>query len=141
MEGLKGGQISELLSSEIARFMDAAIKRGDSNLYHNRRSTVRHHRTWPLFVARMDAEDTGDLNVTLRDISLQGIGFLCDAGFPVGCVLGIKLFWSEPNAPRVPAIVRHNQITLEGTFVGAEFAVNDPEACALIEKNLPSWYG
>ncbi len=129
------------LQREISRFLQVAAKPGQSDLYHNRRSTVRYHRACPLFVARLDNHNTEDLSVTLRDISNEGVGFYSDQPFPKGCIIGIKLFWAEPNAPRVPAIVRHQELTQQGFFIGAEFAASDAEACARVESETGKrWY-
>ncbi len=132
---------AEALRNEIARFMNAAVKRGNTDLYQNRRSSVRYHRSWPLFVTRMDTPKSRDLSVTLHNISNDGIGFLCDEGIPVGSVIGVKLFWSDPEAPRVPAVVRHVQITQEGILVGAQFMVHDHELCSLVTRQSAQWYG
>lgn len=132
---------AEALRKEIARFMNAAVKLGNTDLYQNRRSSVRYHRSWPMFVSRLDAPKVRDLSVTLHNISDDGIGFLCDEGLQVGAVIGVKLFWSDPEAPRVPAVVRHVQITQEGILVGAQFMVHDHELCRLVSRQHPRWYG
>ncbi|MCA9256227.1 MAG: PilZ domain-containing protein, partial [Phycisphaerales bacterium] len=93
-------------------------------------------------VVRLDVQGAGDIAGTLCDISDTGLGFLCDAGFRIGTLLGVKLFWSDVCSPRVPAIVRHCEIHPEGFLIGAEFAVGDPRACMAAEKTSSSrWYG
>jgi hypothetical protein len=132
---------TDQLAREISRFLNAASKHGNSDLYHNRRTAVRYHRAWPMFAARLDAPTIRDQSVTLHNISAGGIGFFCDEGFPVGSVIGIKLFWSDPCSPRVPAIVKHVQITPEGTLIGAEFAISDHGLRKMIAEKSRDWYG
>lgn len=129
------------LAQEITRFLNLAAKHGNSDLYHNRRSSVRYHRSWPMFVTLLDSPVLCDQSVTLHNISATGIGFFCDEGFPVGTVIGVKLFWSDPDSPRIPAIVKHNQITPEGTLVGAEFAINDHGLRKILLEKEGNWYG
>ncbi len=129
------------LQREISRFLQVALKPGASDMCHNRRSAVRYHRACPLFVARLDCRQAEDFSVTLHDVSNDGIGFYCDQPLPKGCLIGIKLFWAEANAPRVPAIVCHQELTQQGFLVGAQFAASDTEACAVIESETGKrWY-
>ncbi|MFH1419475.1 MAG: PilZ domain-containing protein [Planctomycetota bacterium] len=129
------------LQREISRFLQLAARPAYSDLYHNRRGAIRYHRACPLFVARLDSHPAEDISVTLHDISNEGIGFYCDQPLPKGCIIGIKLFWAEPNAPRVPAVVRHQELTQQGFLVGAQFAASDAEACARVEAETGKrWY-
>ncbi len=133
---------TEALRREIDRFMQAAVKHGQSDLYQNRRSSLRYHRSWPLLVAAVEMPEMDDLSVTLSDVSADGVGFFCDRSLPEGMLLGVKLFWMDPNSPRVPAIVRHQQITQQGFLVGAQFLFDDPTARDMIRRHATgSWYG
>ena len=140
MLGEARNAISDVYAREISRFMSLATEKGHSDLNVNRRGSMRHHQSWPMFVARLDAGESEDISVTMHDISSEGIGFFSDSGFPVGCTLGIKLFWSDPSALRIPVIVKHNEITQRGVLVGAQFAINDPGACGLAGRGV-QWYG
>jgi hypothetical protein len=133
--------LSQGLAREIARFLHSTIRRSNSDLYYNRRTEMRYHRSWPMFVARLDVKQPQDVSVTLYDISREGVGFYCDDGFPIGTPIAVKLFWSDPTSPRVPAVVQHNKITLEGTLVGAQFVLNDTQMCKLADLSKPGWYG
>ena len=132
---------SQALAHEISRFLHTTARQSNSDLYYNRRASVRYHRSWAMFVARLDIKQPQDISVTLHDISREGVGFLCDQGFPVGTPIAVKLFWSDPTSPRVPAVVKHNKITLEGTLVGAQFILTDADLCKLAESSKPAWYG
>lgn len=126
---------------EISRFLREATGRRNKFLTADRRGARRYHRSMPIFITRLDGHPKEDLSVTLDDISVSGIGFFSDIGFPVGAILSVKLFWSDPHATRVPAVVRHTEITQQGMHVGAEFIVSDNRACELIETTPASWYG
>ncbi len=130
---------ARVFQREIERFVEATAR--SALLYQNRRRKARHHRECPLLIARLPGGPDSDVAATLHDISSEGIGFLCDAGYPVGTVIGIKLFWSDSDATRVPAVVRHCEIHAEGFLVGAEFAVDDDRACNLIAQSPLAWYG
>ena len=132
--------LSMVLKREVARFLTSAAPTSRP-LYRNRRAAARYHRALPIFVYRLDKGRAFDVGATLQDISDDGIGFHCDEEFPLGAILGIKLFWSEPNAPRIPVIVRHWHVTQEGILIGAHFALNDAVACTLLEAGSRTWYG
>jgi hypothetical protein len=136
-----GGSISHIMSREISRFIDSAARGGRSELYVNRRSAARVHRSYPLLVARVDDGRGRDYSVTMANVSKEGVGFYCDTGFPVGSILGVKLFWSDPHSVRVPLLVCHNLITTRGVLVGGRFAIDDAAACELVEAWRPGWYG
>ena len=141
MSGLAVHPLAKVFEREIQRFVAAAADHGGAQLYRNRRAAARIHRSWPLLITRLGRRGDMDISGTLHDVSSGGIGFYCDHGFPVGALLGIKLFWSDPNTPRVPALVCHNQVHQEGILVGARFVVHDAEACALIDTGADAWYG
>ncbi len=133
--------LAKVFEREIARFVAAASHSNCSSLYRNRRSAARYHRSWPLLITPIGQGDESDLSATLHDVSSGGIGFFCDSGFPVGTFLGIKLFWSDPDTPRIPAVVRHARITQEGVLIGARFVVNSQKLCMLIDDGHHAWYG
>lgn len=141
MISLDVNPLSQVFEREINRFITRTAKPASPDLYQDRRASARFHRSWPLFVRQLDQKRHEDISCTLDNVSPRGIGFFCDSGFPVGTVLAVKLFWSDPNAPRVPAVVRHNQITQQGILVGAEFVIHDEAACAQIQEALSTWYG
>jgi hypothetical protein len=141
MSAIAPHPLAKVFEREIARFV-AAASRGDcTDLYRNRRSSARYHRSWPLLVTPIGQGDASDLSATLHDVSSGGIGFFCDSGFPVGTFLGIKLFWSDPDTPRIPAVVRHTRITQEGVLLGTRFIVNSEKLCTLIDNGRHAWYG
>ncbi|MCG8403973.1 MAG: PilZ domain-containing protein [Phycisphaerales bacterium] len=133
--------LSQVFLREIDRFIAKTIKPTSPGLYQDRRVSKRFHRSWPLFVTHLDEDPVVDISGTLDNISTKGIGFYCDSGFAVGTYLAVKLFWSDPHALRVPAVVRHNQMTQQGVLVGARFVLHDEDACELIQHKLVSWYG
>ncbi len=141
MHSISTNPVSMVFVREIERFV-AATSGTHQLLYRNRRNNRRQHRECPLLVVNLDISRSTDVAGTLCDISDEGLGFLCDAGFRGGTLIGVKLFWSDVCSPRVPAIIRHCEIHPEGFLIGAEFAVNDPNACKVIEKLAPpTWYG
>ncbi len=141
MASLAQGCMSDVLVREIGRFMKAAAKRGESDLYNNRRGATRFHRSWPLFVTRLGGSENEDISVTLDNISSGGLAFHCDEPFGVGALIGVKLFWSDPHSLWIPAQVRHQQITQQGFLVGASFEVHDPTLHRLVEERIGStWY-
>jgi hypothetical protein len=134
------GSSRYMLEREIRRFLEAA-RPGKPVLYRERRRAVRFHRSVPIFVANVDAHTAEDHRATLDDVSAAGIGFLSEEIFPVGSLLAVKLFWADPHAARVPAIVRHTEIRPHGCFIGAEFVPDNAEACQRVESAVASWYG
>lgn len=141
MQSTSPTPLSRVFEREIERFV-AATSGTHQLLYKNRRHDRRQHRECPLLVVRLDVTTSTDIAGTLSDISETGLGFLCDAGFRPGTLIGVKLFWSDACSPRVPAIVRHCEIHPDGFLIGAEFAVSDPIACAAAERKAPNpWYG
>lgn len=141
MLALATDAISKVFEREITRFIESTARRWDCDRYQDRRTSTRYHRSRPMFVARLNKGQGVDVSATLRDVSMGGVGFFCDRAFPVGALLGIKLFWSDPNATRVPAIVRHSRITHQGFLIGAQFVIDNPQACRMIQNGLSSWYG
>ena len=133
--------IAGQMSREIDKFLQIAARRCPVDLYRDRRAIPRYHRSMPLPVALLDQDPVEDVSVTLRDVSADGIGFYCDTGFPSGCLLGVKLFWSDPRGCRVPAVVRHTLITQQGFLVGAQFVTRDPDACERVAFEALNWYG
>ena len=134
--------LADLMGREIERFVNSTALRGKSDLYTNRRAAMRYHRSVPMLVARLDGSPAQrqDYSVTMSDVSSGGIGFFCDTGFPVGSILGVRLFKSESGPVRVPVVVCHNLVSSRGVLVGARFAADDPEACELVEQWRPAWY-
>jgi len=141
MSTLIADPLAKVFEREIARFVAASARQGGGRSYRNRRAAVRYHRSCPLFIARLDDGFIEDIPATLHDVSTGGIGFYCDYEFPVSAILGVKLFWSEPCAPRIPVNVRHHSHTSNGILTGGQFLIHDPLACRLIEKAPISWYG
>ncbi len=141
MPGLTASPMSEMFEREIARFIEATSAQHGEALYRNRRDTVRYHRSQPVLVSRVDEGIQDDIAGTLQDVSKSGLGFICDFGFPAGSILCIKLFWQDPSAPRVPAVVRRVNMLQEGILIGAQFATNDQEVCQMLEHGPLCWYG
>jgi hypothetical protein len=133
--------LAAVLEREIARFVDAAARVAQCDLYRNRRTSPRFHRAVPIMYMRVDNGPANDECATLNNVSNDGLAFHCDRGLPTGAVLAVKLFWSDTEAFRVPAIVRHCEITQQGFHIGAEFATHHHEACHLIESVAGTWYG
>ena len=133
--------LSRVLVREIDRFVAASARMRRASLYRNRRASVRYHRSCPIFVARLAYDLAEDVRATLRDVSSDGIGFYCDLCFPVDAILGVKLFWTDPGAPRVPVCVRHQRETADGTLVGAQFITDDTKVCRLLACCPTAWYG
>lgn len=133
--------ITHVMEREITRFVEGASKIAQSSLYRNRRSATRYHRAVPILFMRVDSGPGNDESATLRDVSTDGLSFFCDCGLSIGAILAVKLFWSDAESLRVPAIVRHCDITQQGFLIGAEFAARQPEACRLIELTAAVWYG
>lgn len=137
-----GNPLSRVLEREITRVVTLTADPSQLELYRNRRAAARHHRCRPILVCRLDGDPGADTSAALHDISTDGIGFFCETGFCEGAILAIKLCWSDPHAPRVPALVRHQHITRQGVLVGAQFIINSSHACELIEnKWARHWYG
>ncbi len=133
--------LSHTFEREIERFIQTASLSDQEGLYRNRRSSTRIHRAMPIIFMRIDLIGGGDQSATLHNVSNDGLAFHCDCGLPVGAILAIKLFWSDTHSRRVPAIVRHCEITQQGFLIGAQFAVHQHEACELIQSNNEAWYG
>lgn len=133
--------LSMVLAREIHRFVDTSARMKGASLYRNRRASVRYHRSCPIFVARLADSLVEDVRATLHDISTRGIGFYCDCRFPVDAILGIKLFWTDLDAPRVPVCVRHQNATADGILIGAQFITDDAKVCRLLECCPTAWYG
>lgn len=140
--GLATHPLADMMQREISRFVETSIPfRRNLSLSYNRRGVKRHDRECPIFVAILKDSPPDDIAATLRNISDKGLGFHCDVGLRKGTLISVKLFWSDANAPRVPARVRHCDIEQEGFLIGAEFALDDVEACKIIEKTQIDWYG
>lgn len=133
--------LSVTFEREIERFIKTASLADHEGLYRNRRATSRVHRAMPILFMRLDGGNSRDHSATLHNVSSDGLAFHCDCGLQVGAVLAIKLFWSDINSSRVPAIVRHCEITQQGFLIGAQFATHHPEACDLIQSSREAWYG
>lgn len=125
---------------EIRRFLEST-RPGKPVLYRERRLAVRFHRSVPIFVANLDLHNVEDHRVTLDNVSATGIGFLAETAYPIGSLLAVKLFWADPHAARVPAVVRHTEIRAQEFFVGAEFVLDNPELCDRVASAVESWYG
>ncbi|HWL94190.1 MAG TPA: PilZ domain-containing protein [Phycisphaerae bacterium] len=140
MTELAERNISARFEREINRFVVFASRHGNPVLYHNRRASARIHRSTPVLFTRIDDGPGADHPATLYNVSNDGVAFYCDHGLPAGAVLAVKLFWKESESSRVPAIVRHCEITQQGFLVGAQFAVHHHGACDLIESLAHTWY-
>lgn len=141
MSAIATHPLAKVFEREIARFVAAASRSHCASLYRNRRSAARYHRSWPILITPIGQGAEDDRSATLHDVSSGGIGFFCDSGFPVGTYLGIKLFWSDSDTPRIPAVVQHVRITQEGVLIGAKFVVNSEKLCMLIDGGCEPWYG
>jgi len=133
--------LSMVLAREIDRFVSASVRMKGASLYRNRRASVRYHRSCPIFVAQLADDLVEDVRATLHDVSSDGIGFYCDSRFSVDAILGVKLFWTDIGAPRVPVCVRHQRATSDGILIGAQFVTDDSKVCRLIERCPTAWYG
>jgi len=133
--------LSMVLAREIDRFVAASARMTEASLYQNRRASVRYHRSCPIFVARLGDKLVEDTRAVLHDVSCDGIGFYCGCRFPIDAILGVKLFWTDPGAPRVPICVRHQRETADGFLTGARFITADAEVCRLLECCPTAWYG
>ena len=141
MTALAAEPLSMVLAREIDRFVAASASMKGASLYRNRRASVRYHRSSPIFVARLIDDLVEDVRATLHDISTNGIGFYCNCRFPIGAILGVKLFWTDSGAPRVPVCVRHQHTTADGILTGAQFITDDAKVCRLLECCPTAWYG
>ncbi|MFQ5430544.1 MAG: PilZ domain-containing protein [Phycisphaerae bacterium] len=141
MSTMVANSLHTVFEREISRFLSHTSENPTARLYRNRRAAVRHHKAVPLFVARFDQALPIDIGVRLHDISTGGLGFYSRWSFPVGTLLGVKLFWADQSAPRIPAVVRHYQIKTEGVLVGAAFVLDDLRACERVQRYSRNWYG
>ncbi len=141
MQCPKAGPLAGVFDREIQRFLKNTICGESTGLYRRRQATERVHRSYAILVTRLDSGPLADVRATLYNVSSHGIGFLSDRAYPVGAILGIKLDWADPNAHRVPAIVRHTTRTNRGLLVGAEFAHQFEEICNLLDEPIGQWYG
>lgn len=133
--------ITELYEKEVERFIRTASQSVNMTLYRNRRASTRVHRSMPILFARVDNGPVVDQSATLYNVSNDGIAFYCDCGLPAGAILAVKVFWSDAHAQRLPAVVRHCDITQQGFLVGAQFAFHQPDVRELIESTPQVWYG
>ncbi len=133
--------LSMVLAREIRHFVAASARMKGASLYRNRRASVRHHRSCPIFVAQLADDLAKDVSATLRDVSAEGIGFYSEYWFPIDVILGVKLCWTDPSALRVPVCVRQQHETPDGILVGAQFITDDAEVCRLLESCPSTWYG
>lgn len=120
-----------LLQLEIERFGRYARLRCTADAALLRRSHIRYHRTWPLVVARLAGGGLREHSAALYDASAGGIGFMSDHSFDIDELLFVRLFWHDARALRIPAVVRHRSPGVHGVLTGAEFALDDPQACEL----------
>jgi len=117
--------LEDVFRAEITRFVGAAKDRSDRHARGWRRSQDRYRRSWPLVVGVQKPTGYVDLSVALHDASLSGIAFLSPVAISDSSAVFIKLFWHEPDCPRVPAVVRHVTPTEHGYLIGCEFAQSD----------------
>lgn len=113
------------LRREIDRFLVCVRQRGHSRSRGHRRKQLRHERSWPLQIKRLDLADSTELGVALHNASTSGIAFLTAESIPPDTMITIRLFWQCDAGPTVPAIVRHATATEHGYLIGAEFLVED----------------
>ena len=112
---------SEAVAEEIARFLDAAQQRCEI-LHSPRRRRLRHyHNAWPLEIRLNHNEPAQEFAAALHNATDVGLAFLSPRQITSGTRIFVKLFWHEADAPRVPAVVRHNTPTEQGNLVGCEF--------------------
>ena len=130
--------VSTLMRREIERFVDAARVRAEYDVDTRRRAQRRYHRSWPLLVSCHRQQN--ELSAALHNASADGIGFLCDRGFPANAVVLIKLFWHEDDGLRVPAVVRHVTPFRHANLVGCHFHLSDDEVCRKAFESR-RWYG
>jgi hypothetical protein len=121
---------SEQIRGEIARFIQVTQERSESDSQHQRRrARRRHQRSWPLLASAPSGTSMRDISVALHNASPLGIAFLSPVIIRDGCVVFLRLFWHEPDAPSVPAVVRHATPTEHGYLVGCEFTADDESLC------------
>jgi hypothetical protein len=132
--------VEEQLRGEIARFVAAAKDRSDQRTRGGRRSQDRYRRSWPLVVGVQKSTGYTDLSAALHDASASGIAFLSPVAIADRSAVFIKLFWHEPDCPRVPAVVRHVTPTEHGYLIGCEFAPADASVggLAVLRSQTPA---
>ena len=113
------------LRREIDRFLVCVRQRGHSQSTGYRRKELRHERSWPLQIERLDLADSAEFSVALHNASASGIAFLTAEIIPPDTMIAIRLFWQRDAGPTVSAIVRHATATEHGYLIGAEFLVED----------------
>ncbi len=113
------------LQREIDRFLVCVRQRGHTQATGHRRKELRHERSWPLQIERLDLPDSAGLSVALHNASASGIAFLTADVIPPDTMIEVQLFWQRDAGPTVPAIVRHATATEHGYLIGAEFLVDD----------------
>jgi hypothetical protein len=116
---------TDVIRDEIARFVEAARKRSESDPDQRRRTQRRYHRSWPLRVCL----GQNLLTVALHNASPLGMAFLTSQSIMLDQVIFVKLFCNDDHCPYVPAIVRHVTCKDYGTLVGCEFLSDDENLC------------
>jgi hypothetical protein len=121
-----------LLAREIERFGQYVRRRATADHRLLQRRHVRYERSWPLLVATLAPDGSiTESSAALHDASQGGIGFLCDHTFRVDQLIFVRLFWYDSHALRIPAVVRHVSPIPAGQLTGAEYAIEDDQACEL----------
>lgn len=132
--------VVQRLRGEIVKFLAVTRCQANSDLYAGRRQARRHYRTWPLLVSSLADPRGEDLSVSLANASQSGLAFRSKRRYRRGGVLAIKLFWHDPGAFRVPAIVRHCTRDGTGFCIGVEFALDAPELVERVCEARMGWY-
>jgi hypothetical protein len=93
-----------------------------------------------MLVALGEGPLDADISVALHNASPSGVAFLCARPIRVDALVFIKLFWHDPNCPRVPACVRHTTEVDHGFLIGCRFCVDEERAPAAASRVARAWY-
>lgn len=116
---------------EIERFQRYARLRSTTDQFTVRRRALRCQRSWPLVIGSHAAGALVEHSAALHDASCDGIGFMTEHRYEANQLVFVRLFWHDPAALWIPAIVRHVQDTSGARLVGTQYAFSDPKACDL----------
>ncbi|MFO0974466.1 MAG: PilZ domain-containing protein [Phycisphaerae bacterium] len=142
----RSSTLRDLIETEISRFLAVTRHGAEGDLYLGRRRHRRHYRTWPLLVARLANLKREDLSVSLANASAAGLAFRAPRPYKAGSFVAIKLFWHDPRAYRVPAIVRHcrsdatPKCDSTAFLIGCEFALADDALLERVCEARLGWY-
>ncbi|MCK6457287.1 MAG: PilZ domain-containing protein [Phycisphaerae bacterium] len=132
--------IVSAMRREIAKFVAVTRRGAACDAYLGRRRTRRHHRSWPLLVTTLQPRGQCDVSVALHNASELGLAFHSAQPYSVGSYVAVKLFWHDPHAHRVPAVVRHCTAEAGGYLVGCQFDVEDEMWCRRACDVRSRWY-